>query len=208
MPSFKKTAIPAALTLLLIAPLVGASAAHPHPHTYVGTSLNSVYLNVETDNANFLFTLDSAVVGLCLDGSPFLKTFLPPEPVRDGDTDVGVGGSCFAFETVYGNDAGSTLTVSVQESISSGLKPVWVACVDVNGDGTCSAVLNEPYNVCTNGPSGAYSISDPLHGPCTVYADPDAIVNPAVHVLMIGGLSVDGTTITPNVATAGNIFVA
>ena len=207
MPSFKKIAIPAALTLLLIAPFVGASAAPPPPHTYVGTSLNSVAINLKTDAGKVKYHLDAAVVGICVDGSPFLKTFLPPEPVRDGDTDIGVGGSCFAYETVYGNDAGATLTVAVQESISSGLKPVWVACVDVNGDGTCSSRLNEPYNVCTTGTAGAYSLSDGVNGPCTIYADPAATLNPAVHVLMIGGLSVEDGTVTPNVATAGNIFL-
>lgn len=207
MVSVPKILIPAALSLLLVAPLVGASAAHPHPHTYVGTSLNGVSLNLKVEGLKVKYALDSAVVGYCVDGSPFLRSFFPPEPVRDGDSDIGIGGGCFAYETVYGNDAGATLTVALQESMSTSLRPVWVACVDVNGDGTCAGALNEPYNICTNGANGAYSLSDGVGGACTIYADPAATLNPAVFILVIGGIEADGDAVTPNGATAGNIFL-
>lgn len=204
MPSLNKLVLPA-VTLLLIAPFVGASAAHPHTHIYAGTSAGSVVLNVENDNGKISFDFQSAVVGLCADGSPFLASLVPPTPIRDGDEDIGVGGGCFAFETVYGDDTGATLTSFVQEQVRTSLRPVWIACVDSSGDGICSG-NNEPYNVCTVGLTGGYSLIN--GGPCTTYADPAATINPALFVLIIGGLNSDGATIEPSAASAGTIFVA
>lgn len=206
MPSFKKILLPAAMTLMLLAPMVGASAAHPHVHLYAGTSLNNVFIKTKTDAGKIKFSLDAAVVGYCADGSPLLGTIFPPEIVRDGDTDFGVGGGCFAYQTIYGDDTGATLTSNVAEALGTGFIPVWVSCVDVNGDGTCAGVLGEPYNICTSGANGPYSLVD--GGACTVYADPAAVLNPAVFVLIIGGLDVeqDGA-ITPSAATVGTIFL-
>lgn len=204
MPSVKKLLLPA-VTLLLVAPYVGASAAHPHTHLYAGMSASSVVLNVENDAGTVSFSLDTAVVGVCADGSPILGSLVPPTVVRDEDNDVGVGGGCFEFVTVYGDDTGATLTSSVQEAVRTALRPVWVACVDVNGDGICSG-NSEPYNLCSIGSQGAYSLLN--NGPCTTYAHPGATLNPALFVLIVGGLTSDGSAIVPYAATAGTIFVS
>lgn len=204
MPSMKKLLLPAALTLALLAPVVGASAAHPHTHIYAGTAASNVNLVVKTDAGKVKYSLESAIVGACVDGSPFLSSLVPPTPVRDGDEDIGVGGGCFEFQTRYGNDAGATLTSFVQEQVRTSLRPVWIACVDVSGDGICSG-RTEPYNLCTVGTTGGVSLI--TGGACTTYADP-AAANPALFVLVIGGLEAEDGTIVPTAATAGTIFIS
>ncbi|HWH09251.1 MAG TPA: hypothetical protein VNX21_08630 [Candidatus Thermoplasmatota archaeon] len=191
------------MTLMLLAPFVGASAAHPHTHNYAGTAANNVSLNYKLEGNKVKYSFESAVVGVCADGSPLLSRLFPPEPVRDEDTDIGVGGGCFAFETVYGNDAGATLNVIVQDI--TGIAPAWIACVDVNGDGLCSKNGDE-YNLCVATVSGPYSLTYNAPG-CTIYANPLATLNPAVFVLVIGGVSGDSDAIEPHAGAAGFIYL-
>lgn len=203
MPSFKKLLVPAAMTLMLLAPFVGASAAHPHTHNYVGTALNNVSLNAKVEGAKVKYSFNSAVVGICADGSPLLSSLFPPVPARDGDADIGVGGGCFEFQTVYGNDAGATLNVIVQDI--TGIQPVWLACVDVNGNGLCEKGVDE-YNLCRATAAGPYSLTNNAPG-CTIFANPAATFNPAVFVLVVGGITADSDAIEPHAGAAGFIFL-
>lgn len=146
---------------LLLPPLVAASAAHPHEHTYVG--------------AGAAYAL-AASVPACEDTSV--------EP--DGDPETGVGGACFPFQTVYGDDTGATVTAWVAEDVAAG-DVAFAACVDVNGDGVCSDLTGDPFHLCHTGPTGTGSLSLTSVGACTVYEDPAALQPYAYVILLPGG---------------------
>src|SRR5438128_2413509 len=98
-------------TVAILAPEASAlgSAAQPMAHPYVGVSLTNAIVNVDesTPLGDVVASASSSttIVGVCLDLSPIVQTFpLPPQLDRDGVAETGVGGGCFAFHTIYGDD--------------------------------------------------------------------------------------------------------
>ncbi|GEM_PF-6041861 len=191
-----------AAVAMIATPLANAgTAAHPHTHTFVGVSAQDAQIHVDSNGIAFDSAVDTAVVGLCADVTPVLSAITPPTVFRDGDTETGIGGGCFAFTTVYGSDAGTTVTVFGQDIVGS-INTVYVACVDVNGDGLCTPDLGgDQYNLCENGVSLTHG------GSCQVYEDP-AAANPYVYVLVLAGVTVDASGVTPTAAVAGFLFLS
>lgn len=169
----------AATTLVLAASgtAVGATAAHPHSHSYFLAGSTGAEAVLAHDDPEFSIDLSGSAtaVGVCYDVLPGLAGSIipPPTVVRDQDPDVGVGGGCFPFTTAYGSDVGRTVTVYVSESAPF-VQPSWVACVDVDGDGVCLQGGADSINVCSTGGAYSGSVSETFGGACTMYLDPAA----------------------------------
>lgn len=201
------TILTTAIALLLVgAPLAAASAAHPHTHMFAGTSAQNAFVNMKTDGIKEKLQVNVDLVGVCADVTPVTEQLFPVEPVRDGDTETGVGGSCFSFHSVYGDDTGTVRSVFVQD-FSSQFLPVYVVCVDVNGDGLCSNDLGtDEFNLCASTATGPVSLLD--GGACSIYENPAATLNPYVYVLVVGGLTDDHGAIAAYADTGGYIFLS
>lgn len=205
----------ATLLVLMIVPSASAfSAAHPHSHDYYGSSLNNaaVFFNEKVAGSHIKekATVAATVTTGCLDFTPIAQiTPLPPQVVRDQDPDVGVGMACFSFETMYGSDTGSTVTITTIDSLAQ--EPVvWLACVDVNGDGLCSTLTGDEVNLCATGTvpfESAGSVSLSYGGACTIYENPAAVLNPNVYVFYVGAVSTDDTNATVDTAIAGEVYL-
>lgn len=192
----------ALLSTALVAPLVASSPAHPDTHNYYGSALLGA-ATVSTDQLKVDFDVDISVTGACWDMFPLLRPGVPPTPVRDLDPDFGVAGGCFPFETTAGSDTGTTPLIYVSEGTPSSV--VWVACVDVDGNGICSSSGADEFNLCSTGAghTGSESLLSPGQA-CLVYANPAAAL-PALFVVMVGTLSADGTTVSGSQPVFGGI---
>lgn len=195
-----------ALTLAIFAPLTNANtAAHPHSHEYWADGIGTVHLNEKVIGEHIHDNVVVTAVGYCWDVSPLLHPGIPPSPVRDMDPEVGAGGGCFGFSTQYGDDTGSTVSVYVDETTSP-LPPVWITCVDMNGDGVCTS-LTDHVNVCSTGTSTSGSVSLTYPGSsCSIYEDP-AAVSQNVFVTFIGAISETPSPDDPTASTALHGFI-
>lgn len=190
---------------MAVAPLANASRANPLPHTFVGDGAISASVSLDstgvlTSTAEF----SSVTLGVCADVTPIVGTITPPTLVRDGVPETGVGGGCFPFSSVYGDDTGSTVVVHAEEV--GLMAPVYIACVDVDGDGICAPTTGDEYNVCAHTRAGDVSILV-ASTPCTIYENPSATANPFVYVAVVASLSVDGTTVVPQATPTGSIWL-
>lgn len=131
--------------LLLLAPLAVASTpGHPHDHRYVGAA-------AQAGTAAW-------AAPACSDAAPV-----------DGDPESGVGGACFPYATVHGDDAGSTVTVWLEEDVPVG-DVYFLVCLDYGWDGACSGL--DVQDACHTGGAQAGSYSFTTNGPCLAYLDP------------------------------------
>lgn len=135
--------------LLLLLPLASAfTPAHPHDHTYAGAGVPSG---------------GGYAVPSCADAA------LP----LDGDPESGVGGACFPYATVHGDDAGAQVLVQLAEDAPVG-DVHFLVCLDYDWDGVCTSPF-EVQDLCRTGSSSSGGISMTWPGPCLVYIDPAVI---------------------------------
>lgn len=147
------------LILLLALPLAGATPAHPHDHRYAGAGVPSG---------------SGWAVPSCADVSPL-----------DLDPESGVGGACFPFASVHGDDTGETVWVQVAEDAPAGTVYFFV-CMDHDFDGVCTGFGHEILDICHTGYLTAGGYSATTGGLCLAYLDPAPLAQ-TLYVILIPG---------------------
>lgn len=187
------------MVAIALLPTTMGSPAHPDPKFWYGTSASTALANVNYDDGSTALAAsagsDLSLRGACYDLSPNLKLFpLPPQYLGgDGDPETGVGGACYSYTSIYGDDTGSTRTVVVSSQLG-GFFPIFDVCIDVNGDGICQTASSDQTNYCWTGTTGTGGISL-WGGSCSVWLDPSA-VDQTVYVNILGAVNVDTGGVT------------
>ncbi|HVL48883.1 MAG TPA: hypothetical protein VM889_10030 [Candidatus Thermoplasmatota archaeon] len=203
-------------TLLALAIFIGfapatlASEAHPQSdqHAYAGPGLAAAHFHDKQYGAKIKFDVKADFGRPDCVAQVLVRTIplLPPQVTFSEDTPTGVGGACFPWETASGDDTGDIVTLRAQE-FRAPTPPVWIACVDFDGDGFCRSDGSDIVDVCTTGlTSLAGSLSLTTNGTCDIYNDPGAAVK-TTYAIFVGTIDVEKGVYDASTAIQGLVYL-
>lgn len=204
-----RAAIFACATILVAAvPIASAlTDAHPDFHSFYG--INNQFAEVDQNAGGASLHADEKItaMGVCFP-APIVQVAptLIVSPGDVSDPSIGIGGACFPFETSKGTDAGETHRVNVMELTLTFLRPVYIPCVDVNGDGVCIEAEANPAGVINPHDdrvelcwsiAGQGFVYGSTTDPCNIefYEQGSVVLDETMYVSIVGGVDADGQTV-------------